>query len=330
MAKASLHILSGKDILEEDWDNFVKQSPHGGFYAQHAYLSILREDWKAYVVIEAEKWKAVMPFVLNKRGRYLSIPQLPFTQFLGVMFAPLNGLPLSKRYSSYLRYLGLLINDWERVHLIVQNFSPSFEYGIPFHSAGFDLRKRYTFILDLEKEVEDLHSDLSKNIQRNIKKAISRELIFHPIGEAKEVLEILAKNKNQGKDLMGGHSASWDLIGEVANFFEKSESGKLVHVVNGNGEIQATNMLGFWGDTAYSLLGIVSPEARKDGGMAFLMWNCILYAKEQGYKYFDFEGSMIPGVARYFQEFGPRAVSYLQISRNRLPKLLRWIQELRT
>jgi endo-alpha-1,4-polygalactosaminidase (GH114 family) len=40
------------------------------------------------------------------------------------------------------------------------------------------------------------------------------------------------------------------------------------------------------------------------------MWKSILKAKQMNLKIFDFEGSMLPNVERYFREFGGNLVPY--------------------
>ena len=41
---------------------------------------------------------------------------------------------------------------------------------------------------------------------------------------------------------------------------------------------------------------------------------------------FDFEGSNLPGVARLYKGFGSKENVYLQIRKNNLPKLVRWLK----
>jgi len=41
----------------------------------------------------------------------------------------------------------------------------------------------------------------------------------------------------------------------------------------------------------------------------------------------DFEGSMIPGLARYYEGFGAIAGKYQQIISNHLPFYIRWIKK---
>ena len=61
------------------------------------------------------------------------------------------------------------------------------------------------------------------------------------------------------------------------------------------------------------------------GGMYYLLNHFI--EKNAGKNLtLDFEGSMIPGVARFYAGFGATPESYFQLKINRLPLPLRWIK----
>jgi lipid II:glycine glycyltransferase (peptidoglycan interpeptide bridge formation enzyme) len=57
--------------------------------------------------------------------------------------------------------------------------------------------------------------------------------------------------------------------------------------------------------------------------MAWLLWQAMLFARDRGCGIFDFEGSMVPGVARFYRNFGARPVSYPGLIRYRWPRLFR-------
>ena len=40
----------------------------------------------------------------------------------------------------------------------------------------------------------------------------------------------------------------------------------------------------------------------------------------------DFEGSMIPGIARFYESFGSEKKIYKRVRKNRLPKIIRWLK----
>jgi len=330
MDSTDLQILEGREIDPLQWDAFVKASPQGGFYAQHAYLTVIRPDWRAYIHLEKNSWQAAMPFVINRRFGFHSLPQPPFTQYLGVMFRPQGEAKTYKRYAAYQKSLEVLGEAWKDTDLIVQHFSPNFNFGIPLHAQGFELSNRYTYYLDLCQDLGELRKGMSSNHQRNIKKGEKRELRFRLAPNSKGFLHILKANMEEGRDLMGGHRPSWEKIEDLANWFVDADSGDLVEVIDEGGEVLAANLLGHFKEKSYSLMGIVRPSERREGTMTFLMWECIKKAVERGSETFDFEGSMIPGVARYFQDFGSYPVSYLQISRNQLPRIVRWIRKSKT
>jgi lipid II:glycine glycyltransferase (peptidoglycan interpeptide bridge formation enzyme) len=51
--------------------------------------------------------------------------------------------------------------------------------------------------------------------------------------------------------------------------------------------------------------------------MSALLWHAILEAKRKGNQWFDFEGSMDPGVERFFRNFGARRELYMVLRKNR-------------
>ena len=62
--------------------------------------------------------------------------------------------------------------------------------------------------------------------------------------------------------------------------------------------------------------------------MPCLLWHAIKHAKTLGCTTFDFEGSMDPGVERFFRTFGATRKMYLQLTKNtskvwKLKELLR-------
>jgi hypothetical protein len=70
--------------------------------------------------------------------------------------------------------------------------------------------------------------------------------------------------------------------------------------------------------TAYYLMGGYSKNAHHGAG-ALAMWHAILKAKEMGLEVFDFEGSIIPAIERYFRGFGGKLTPIFSIHKAWLP-----------
>jgi hypothetical protein len=67
---------------------------------------------------------------------------------------------------------------------------------------------------------------------------------------------------------------------------------------------------------AFYLIGGGDPELRTSGASSLLMWESILRARAVT-DVFDFEGSMLRPVERFFRSFGSRQTPYLRVSRAR-------------
>ena len=74
---------------------------------------------------------------------------------------------------------------------------------------------------------------------------------------------------------------------------------------------------------AYYLLGGYDTESSHHGGSALALWHAMRFAGEEaGLRAFDFEGSMVPAIERFFRKFGGVLTPYFEVVRER--PLIRW------
>jgi lipid II:glycine glycyltransferase (peptidoglycan interpeptide bridge formation enzyme) len=72
-------------------------------------------------------------------------------------------------------------------------------------------------------------------------------------------------------------------------------------------------------NNCYYLLGGVNKNSGIQGINNLLIQKSIEKAKEVGCKTFDFEGSMLKGVEKFFRGFGPELVPYYTVNKATLP-----------
>ena len=72
-------------------------------------------------------------------------------------------------------------------------------------------------------------------------------------------------------------------------------------------------------NTCYYLLGGVNKQSGVQGVNNLLVQKSIEKAKDLGCKTFDFEGSMLKGVEKFFRSFGPELVPYFTVNKASLP-----------
>jgi hypothetical protein len=66
--------------------------------------------------------------------------------------------------------------------------------------------------------------------------------------------------------------------------------------------------------SAYYLMGGGDPELRTSGAMSLVLWEAIKFSHQVSRR-FDFEGSVIEPIERFFRAFGARQVPYFYVSR---------------
>jgi hypothetical protein len=314
----TLDRCTGHTLDPDAWDRFVGASPQGSLYALHGYATAVRPDWEAWIVADQEGWQAVMPFCANRRWGLRSLPQPMFTQYWGVLFRPMPELALREQLYLKRDILQLLIRQMEDFHLIVQNFSPRFDYGAPFHWAGFQLFQRYTYLLDLRPGTDALYAQLQSDLPRKIRRA-RQQMTVRP-GSIEDLTALMEANQQAGRDITGG-AVSYDAMRHMLGYLIRTGTGG---ILTASGREAALAYSHFGKQTLY-LMGAFDPEQSRSNGMSLLMWELIRQAVAHGSDQLDFEGSMIEGVEGFFRKFGAYPVPYLQIRRNRLPLLIRWM-----
>lgn len=282
-----IRFIKRKEIDIQKYDTCIKNSLQRRVYAFSWYLDVVADSWGILVLND---YKAVMPIPFMRAKKYLYVKKVIqpfFCQQLGVF---------SKTF------LGELETDFYQNFVALQpkiyNFN-SENTGVIFNDA-FSIKKT-NYELSLEKAYKSIAENYSKNLRRNIKKAINNNLQIQNISInelvsfkrkvskyslPKEELtkEILTKLvlKNKGKSYAVFKEK--DLIAVVFLIFDKN---RITYLMSGSNEIgKQTGAIAFFFDT------LLKQYASK---------KIIL----------DFEGSEITGIARFFKSFGAEKKEYI-------------------
>jgi hypothetical protein len=79
-------------------------------------------------------------------------------------------------------------------------------------------------------------------------------------------------------------------------------------------------------NTSYIFLFSATGSRAKETGAMPLIIDAFIRSHAGEARVLDFEGSMNPGLARFYKSFGSSEVVYLHIKKNTLPLLLRWMK----
>ncbi|TVO62382.1 GNAT family N-acetyltransferase [Spiribacter vilamensis] len=269
------------------------------------------EQWSVVLALRGEEVVGALPYFCNSRWGMTFFTQPPLTQTLGPWMRT-SEAKYAKALAMEKDVLGALADGLPEFALYRQNWDWARTNWLPFYWKGFEQTTRYTYVLPDISDPDALWQGVQKDIRGNIRKASNRfgvQVRF--ADDIGELFPVLRKTfDRQGKQLPFAEEFLYR-VDRVA-----SEQGKRAIVLgeDGEGQLHAGTYIVWEGNRAYQLLNGYDPELRQSGAGSLCVWSAIQKAAEHVGRY-DFEGSMLEPVERFFRAFGAAQTPYFRVQR---------------
>lgn len=285
------------------------------------------DRWEVLIIEMNGQVKAAMPLYRPVNG-VISMP--PFTQTMGPWFPPDSAdTKYTTRLGQRQAFCRQLIEQLIPYRVFLQHFHYTFTDWLPFYWAGYTQSTRYTYLLESIHEEGLLWEQMSASMRRNIQKARDKHRLTVRKGipiDAFLRMQALTFAR-QGLRLKQDVNALRRLI----KVSQERQQGDLWGAYDTAGQLHAAAFVVWQTQSAYYIAGGGDPALRDSGAHSLVLWEAIRYVSTFTDR-FDFEGSMLPGVERFFREFGARQTPYFAITKGKLSlldrariKLNRWI-----
>ncbi|WP_349353675.1 GNAT family N-acetyltransferase [Gracilimonas sp. BCB1] len=234
----------------------------------------------------------------------------PLTQTLGPWIKPLPG-KYSTQLSKEKELLNELIDKLPKFHFFRQRFHYSQKNWLPFYWNGFKQTTRYTYVLEDISNPDKIWDNMQGNIRREIKKA--SDVVHLEVTDDPNVMWDLwnLNFEHKGQEVQTNYE---DFI-RIDNACAEHNARKIFLAKDKHGNLHSAMYLIWDEQSAYYLIGGANPEYRTSGAASFLMYEAIKFASDKT-KRFDFEGSMIESVERFFRGFGGVQTPYFEITKS--------------
>jgi len=304
-----IRFLEHSEIDKTAWDLCIQSSVESSVYAQSWYLDIVSPGWNALV---KDSYTSVFPLTQRKKWGIKYLFQPAFTQQLG-MFST------EKKDDRLLSAFLLAIPESYKLIEIQINGGNTGSY-IP---SSFEVKEKITHHLNLEQPFEELKKNFSENTKRNIKLFDKSSYKINNDGDPGELVQLFKENRGKHINQLGKNDYAMFL--EICHVAGQRNLIKCMQVRNSENKLSAGAIF-IKTHSGYILLFTgLSEEGKSSGAMSAILAQFISdQSGSQGV--LDFEGSMDPGVARFYKSFGSHEIVYLQIRKNRLPLPLRWLK----
>ena len=202
--------------------------------------------------------------------------------------------------------------DKKKYDLLTLSFSLENTDFQEFIWRKFTVEPKYTYCLNLEKTEEELLANMSSERRKNIRKAEKDGIIVKRVSEMKEVQKLI-EGTFERQNLKIDNSVFLSIL----NGFSTEKNSFAFVAYNQKGTPISCNFCVYDSQKSYYLFGGYNQEEKHEGAGALAHWEAIKYAKEKGLKVFDFEGSMLKPVEKYFRGFGAEITPYFTVNKSR-------------
>lgn len=300
-----IRFLAHHEIDKQAWDRRLEQSSLPLLYGSSWYLDCVCPNWSALVDEETD---AIFPLTQRRKFGFHYLFQPAFTQQLG-LFEKKNSI---SQLSSFLekipdkfKLIEIQLNETNRATALPE---------------AFHVQERKTHHLSLAADYAALSKAYNENLQRNLRKAATNQLTIENSSEYHSLIQLFRENK--GKEIVQLKDREYAILNKLLGEAGKRKLTEIIYARDAKGGLIAGAVFLKSFDRYIFLFSARNEDSQDQAGMPLLIdhfmrqhngENCIL----------DFEGSMIPGLARFYKSFGSHEVVYLQIRKNKLPFILR-------
>ena len=303
--------MTNKELFQKFSDENQDRMPFSMKFSW--WNEVVLTDWEVAVVANQSQVIAVWPYFVRKKGPWKMLSNPHFTPYCGPIINYPEGQKTDKRISFEHKIHQQLINQLPHFSELRQNLPLNCKNSLAFIWNDFTVQNRFTYLLDLTQTEDSIWNNFRENIRRQIRKA--EKTLKVNIHEDYSLIESTLKGSYHGqKSPYPGYESS--LFERIAIYLKKHSTGKLFKAVDEENNVHS-NLTLVWDNTsAYYLIGGADAAFKNSGALSLLMWQAIKEAKKEGKQFFNFEGSIIPSIEKYFRGFGGELSSYSNVSKH--------------
>jgi len=312
-------MINNKQLYQQ----FCEQEQEIPLFLQFTWFNTLYADneWNVAVIEKGNDVVGVLPYVITKKkGFNLITPQF-LSPYQGVWIK----YPVGQKYASKIGYekeiMNGLIDQLPKMAAFKQNFLPQITNWMPFNWKGYEQTTRYTYIINDLSDTTKVFADFKDNIRREIRKA-EKSLTVSTILDIDLMYQMKLKVYQHNKE---EYVIPFEKLKTVDAYCKEHNCGELLVAKDEEGNVHAVLLYVWDAVSAYYLHGVTATAFKTSGAMSLLLWEAIKRSSEKT-KAFNFEGSMVEPIERYFRAFGGNQTPYFQISKtdSKVLKLLNY------
>jgi len=312
---------------KDKYIEFCKNKDNIPIFSQPWWLDVVsgEDEWNVSIVEKGGNIFATMPYYIEKKYGQIVIKNPKLTQTLGIYF----NYPKNQKYYKKLSFEKEMIGKLIKQLPLFSKFSKSFHFNyqniLPFHWLGFESKINYTYTIE-NISIEELEKKFETDIRRRRRKALNLGIDVYESDDIETFYELNKKTFiRQGVSI----PYCFEFVKRVYSIVSENSAGKILFAKYEDRVIAAIFLV-YDNQSVYYIMGGIDPEKRDLGAMDLLQYESIRFALNSKRSY-DFEGSMIESIEKYFRSFGSIQKAYFQVTKtqSKILKTLEFIKGLK-
>jgi hypothetical protein len=266
-------------------------------------------NWEEAIVTNSEGAIARLPYRTLRRYGATILTQPRLTPYAGPWFRP-SSAKASNQFSERRRLTVELLSQLPRFDLFSQNLWPGIPDWLPFYWAGYSQHTDYTnWYRDLSSP-ELLWANFLKETRAEIRKAQQRVkvVVANDVERLCDLHELAFTQQRRQPPRERG------FLRRVVEGALREGHARIAFALDDKNNAHAVALLIFDQRSAHYLIGGSDARHRTSGAASLLIWDAIQFAARTS-ALFDFEGSMVEGISRFFRGFNPECVPVSHVYR---------------
>ena len=291
-----IRFVKHQKIDQKKWDKSILGADNGKIYAESWYLdATTSHQWDALIL---DDYRLVMPLPFNRKlFGFKQVYQPVLSQQLGVFGKDIGVVEI-------LAFLRAAKKRYIRFH---QNFNSS-------NPITPEAIKRKNLVLNLQHPYSQIEANYHKGLRKNLRQATAAELSMHVSRDVKAIINFYQTWVGPKAGLSPSDYQKIYLLFEEALRREKAHA---YEVINANKDVVGMGLFMQDQKCIYNVFGASSEVGRKERAMHYMLDQIIQNHAEEA-MYLDFEGSEIPGFAKFFESFGAESIDYSSLLHKKL------------
>ena len=276
--------MMARELSNSELDDFLCSQKYSQFLQSSSWAYFQKElGNRVWNIGIDENGLKVVALVVEKR--------MPF----GLTYLYLaRGPVISDKVDNKSKYLKLILKairdltiHTKKKEEIFLRFEPIFNFKLENILKIKDVQPSNTLLLDLNKSEEQLLSEMHQKTRYNIRLAGKKSVKIHKVENYKEKFEnfwsLISQTSN--RDKFNPHPRDY-----YEKILKTKAGNAYLWIAEHNSEVLTANIIMSFGDTVTYVHGASSDKHRNLMAPHLLQWEQIKWAKNNGYKIYDFWG----------------------------------------